>query len=57
VIDVKTGLEETLSVFPDQERLEPELMRDDGVAKNEAHSDDEAVRGTVYPEAVERVNV
>lgn len=46
-----------LSTLPDHERLEPAVIRVDGVLKNDDQSDDEAVSGTEYPEAVPRVKV
>lgn len=42
---VNDGLEETLSVLPVQERLDPEVIRVDGVVKNDDHSVDDAVSG------------
>jgi hypothetical protein len=54
---VNDGVLEKLMVLPLHERLAPRVMRDDGVAKNDAHSDDEAVSGIEYPDAVVRLKV
>lgn len=46
-----------LRTLPLHERLVPAVIRVEGVVKKLDHSDDEAVSGIVYPEAVPKVSV